>query len=54
MVTTCTAEKSHYKAKVADAKYREGLTSSREGLNITSNELKKMDDIISPLVLKGQ
>ncbi len=53
-LTTCTAEKSHYKAKVADAKYREGLTSSREGLNITSNELKKMDEIISPLVLKGQ
>lgn len=48
------SEKNHYKAKVADAKYRKGLTSSREGLNITSNELKKMGDIISPLVLKGQ
>lgn len=42
-VTTCTGEKSYYKAKVADTKYKELLVSSREGLNITSNELKKMD-----------
>lgn len=28
--------------------------TSREGLNISSNELKKMDEIISPLILKGQ
>lgn len=53
-VTTCTGEKSYYKAKVADTKYKELLASSREGLNITSNELKKIDEIISPLVLKGQ
>lgn len=53
-VTTCTGEKSYYKAKVADTKYRELLVTSREGLNITSNELKKMDEIISPLILKGQ
>ncbi len=53
-VTTCTSEKSYYKAKVADTKYREGLTSSREGLNITSSDLKKLDTIISPLILKGQ
>lgn len=53
-VTTCTGEKSYYKAKVADTKYRELLVISREGLNITSNELKKMDEIISPLILKGQ
>jgi len=52
--TTCTSEKSYYKAKVADTKYKELLTSSREGLNITSNELKKLDKIISPLILKGQ
>ena len=53
-VTTCTGEKSYYKAKVADTKYKELLVSSREGLNITSNQLKNMDEIISPLVLKGQ
>jgi IS30 family transposase len=53
-VTTCTGEKSYYKAKVADTKYKELLVTSREGLNITSNELKKIDEVISPLILKGQ
>ena len=53
-VTTCTAEKNYYKAKVADTKYKELLISSRECLNITSKDLKKIDDIISPLILKGQ
>lgn len=53
-VTMCTDEKSYYKAKVADTKYKELLVASREGLNITSNELKKIDEVISPLILKGQ
>lgn len=53
-VTTCTGEKNYYKAKVADTKYKELLVSSREGLNITSDQLKNIDEIISPLVLKGQ
>lgn len=53
-ITTCTSEKKYYKAKVADIKYKELLKSSREGLNITSKELKKIDEIISPLILKGQ
>lgn len=53
-ITTCIGEKNYYKAKVADTKYKELLVASREGLNITSNDLKKMDEIISPLVLKGQ
>jgi IS30 family transposase len=53
-VTTCTAEKNYYKAKVAESKYKELLVSSREGLNITSKDLKKIDDIISPLIFKGQ
>lgn len=41
-VTTCTGEKSYYKAKVADTKYKELLIASREGLNIISNGLKKI------------
>lgn len=53
-ITTCNNEKSFYKAKIADAKYKELLVSSREGLNIHENELKKIDNIISPLILKGQ
>lgn len=53
-ITTCTGEKIYYKAKVADVKYKELFVKSREDLNITSNDLKKMDKIISPLVLKVQ
>lgn len=53
-VTTCTDEKSYYKAKVANTKYKEVLVTTREGLNLTSDELKKLDKIISPLILKGQ
>lgn len=53
-VTTCTGEKNYYKAKVADTKYKELLVASREGINITSSQLKNMDGIISPLILKGQ
>ncbi|MDU5107965.1 IS30 family transposase [Clostridium sp.] len=52
--TTCTAEKQYYKSKIADTKYKELLISSREGLNITSKELKNIDDVISPLIFKGQ
>lgn len=33
---------------------KEILVSLREGLNITSRDLKKIDDIISPLIFKGQ
>jgi hypothetical protein len=44
-VTTCTNEKDYYRAKVTDTKYKELFVSSREGLYITSKELKKIDEI---------
>lgn len=50
----CHIEKYHYCAKVAYANYRELLKSSREGLDITPGELNKLDNLISPLILKGQ
>ena len=53
-VTTCTCEKNYYRAKVANARYKDLLISSREGLNITSKEVIKLDEIISPLIFKGQ
>lgn len=53
-ITICHIEKQHYRAKVADANYHELLKSSREGVDITSHELTKLDDLISPLILKGQ
>jgi IS30 family transposase len=50
----CRAEKQYYRAKVADANYQGLLKSSREGIDITHHELSKLDEMISPLVLKGQ
>ncbi|MDU1978917.1 MAG: IS30 family transposase [Clostridium sp.] len=53
-MTTCTGEKSYYKTKITNTKYKELLVTSREGLNITSNELKKIDEVILLLILKSQ
>ena len=53
-ITICHIEKQHYRAKVADANYHELLKSSREGVDITPHELSKLDNLISPLILKGQ
>lgn len=53
-IPICRIEKQHYRAKVADANYHELLKSAREGIDITPNELTRLDDLISPLILKGQ
>lgn len=53
-ITACSCEKHYYKAKVADTKYKDTLSSSREGLNLTSKQLTQLDKIISPLIMKGQ
>ena len=53
-VIPCTCEKNYYKAKVANDRYNDLLISFREGINITLNELIKIDDITSPLILKGR
>ncbi|WP_430885150.1 IS30 family transposase [Fusibacter sp. JL216-2] len=50
----CTLNRYRYSAKQADAIYREKLESSRQGINMTPSELKKLDDLVTPLVLKGQ
>ena len=43
-----------YVAKFADDSYREVLCSSREGINQTAEEMHSLDNLISPLILKGQ
>ena len=50
----CPYERFRYSAKVAEANYRETLTSSRQGIDITAFELRHLDELISPLVKKGQ
>lgn len=42
-----------YDPKIADREYRESLTTSREGINLTFNEFKKIDDIVFDGVSRG-
>lgn len=51
---TCLLEKACYVAVKAQKQYEEKLTYSRQGINMTTAELKELNDLISPLVLKGQ
>ena len=50
----CHESKKYYRAKQAQKAYEETLTNSRSGINMTPEELQKLNDLISPLVLKGQ
>lgn len=51
----CTiAHKYTYNARFADRKYREKLTDSRVGINLTKHELRNKDKVISPLIEQGQ
>ena len=54
-VNHCTiAHKYTYNARFSDRKYREKLSDSRAGINLTKHELRKKDLIISPLIKQGQ
>jgi IS30 family transposase len=50
----CRMDKYYYVAKRADANYRETLVSSREGINLTSEERDAIGVIIAPLLNQGQ
>lgn len=54
-VNHCTiAHKYRYNAQFSERKYREKLTDSRAGINLTNKELLQMDKVISPLIAQGQ
>jgi len=48
------AHKYKYNAQFADRKYHELLVASRSGISMTKQELKKIDQIITPLIDLGQ
>ena len=48
------AHKYRYDAVFADRKYKECLSSSRAGINMTKHELRQKDMVISPLIYQGQ
>ena len=52
--STCVVEHYVYQANKAQKQYERTLVASREGINLTTGELQDLNDLISPLILKGQ
>ena len=52
--TQCRKIKYIYNASEAHKKYETTLVSSRIGVNISERELEKLDNLVSPLIKKGQ
>ncbi len=50
----CPLTHFFYDAAYAQRQYESTLVKSRQGINLTSEELETLNDLISPLVLKGQ
>lgn len=50
----CTKPKQIYEALRSQREYEKKLSECRQGINMTPQELKELDELISPLVLKGQ
>ncbi len=53
-VSSCTYENYFYYASYAHNSYQDTLISSREGINQDPEMLQELDDLISPLLRKGQ
>ena len=50
----CTLEKAYYYARGAQIEYKSVLTESRCGICADDNEIKRLDEYISPLLKNGQ
>lgn len=50
----CGYTKHFYNAINAQQKYEEKLTESRKGINISPDQLQQLNDMISPLIRRGQ
>ena len=50
----CHLERHLYDASLANKAYLETLVQSRQGFAISYDELKRLDDIVSPLIKQGQ
>lgn len=52
--TTCTLRKHLYRALSAQEEYEAVRSENRQGIALSPEELKRIDDIITPLVKQGQ
>lgn len=50
----CTLEKCLYDPVIAHNEYRAVLSEAREGICLSEEDVRRLDDLVSPLVLKGQ
>ena len=50
----CPIPHKVYSASLAQKQYEKTLADSRKGINMTPEELTQINDLISPLILKGQ
>lgn len=50
----CTLEKRFYNALYADKEYRELLSESRTGITYSEEEIQRLDELVSPLIFRGQ
>ncbi len=50
----CTLEKRTYKPEIAHENYTRCLRQSRDGFAMNEDEVKRIDQLISPLIKKGQ
>lgn len=53
-IKSCTLEKRMYDAKEAQKAYEKKRSESRQGIDLTPEELSRLDDVVSPLVKQGQ
>jgi len=51
---TCTLEKALYEAKPAHRSATQVLRTGRSGINLTKEELLRLDGIVTPLIQQGQ
>ncbi len=51
---SCRMDHYIYQARHAQKEYEKNLVKSREGINMSPEELQELNELISPLVLKGQ
>ena len=50
----CRLDKAYYRASTAHRQYRTVLVESRNGINISEDDLKRLDELVSPLIRHGQ
>jgi IS30 family transposase len=50
----CRMDKYFYKALTANKQYKTMLSSTREGINMSQEQLQSLDEMITPLIHQGQ